>query len=757
MFWDRRQPRLLTLGVAAALFWSAPASAAEQPTKPIPAFPGAEGFGAYTPGGRGGRIIEVTNLNVEGPGSLQAACEAKGPRIVVFRVSGVIDRGIGITQPYVTIAGQTAPGDGICIRNGGIGVYTHDVVVRYLRARPGDHPFGPGGENRDCIALSGEGDRVHDVIIDHCSGSWGTDENFQLWGSQRNVTIQWCISSESLMDSVHPKGPHGTGMILGVSDFTVSVHHCLLAHHGSRLPFINSKRSKQYSVVDYRNNVMYDHGPWTCSSLNGAVWLNYVGNVIKPGLESRGKVQGIKMSNKKPATRIHVADNIWAAKPERMKDVWNIVAAGADAEVASYRSPHPLPAPPVTTQPAAQTLETVLAHVGCTRPVRDVVDARIVAEVRAGTGCFVDSQEDVGGWPRYASQEPPADSDHDGMPDEWEKRHAFDASDPSDGPKDRDRDGYTNVEEYLNLTDPEKPDTGAPAPHPAVTVQAGNDALRGDAARKAGEERLAKLQQPAWSDDTAEPFVQKVRASGQEVTEYLGIQFVRVPKGEFDVGQRHVKLTTDYELSACEITQAQWVTVMGTRPWAGQIAGRDDSALPAYYVNYADCQELIRRLNACGDRRYRLPTYCEWTHAAKADTDSLWGFGNDRQRVPEHAWCSLKYRNEKGEFVRRYPEAPQAVGQLKPNPYGLYDMSGNVREWVHDWAGYWYFTTHYESKGLIDPLGPAGPEHPGWDETRRVCGGHFRYREWYILRFPAARHKPHYRGFVGFRLHRALP
>jgi len=757
MLWRRHHPRRLAVGGVAALLWFAPAPAAEQPAKRIAAFPGAEGFGAYTPGGRGGRIIEVTNLNPEGPGSLQAACRAKGPRIVVFRVSGVIDRGIGITEPYVTIAGQTAPGDGICIRNGGLGVYTHDVVVRYLRARPGDHPFGPGPENRDCIALSGEGDRVHDVIIDHCSASWGTDENIQLWGSQRNVTIQWCISSESLMDSLHPKGPHGTGMILCVSDFTVSIHHCLLAHHGSRLPFINSKRSKQYSVVDYRNNVMYDHGPWTCSSLNGAVWLNYVGNVIKPGLESRGKVRGITLSNRKPATRIYVADNIWAAKPERMKDAWKIIASGAEAEVASYRSQQPLPAPPVMTQPAAQTVETVLAHVGCTQPVRDVVDARIVAEARAGAGCFVDSQEDVGGWPRYASKEPPTDSDHDGMPDAWEKLHSFDTGDPSDGPKDRDGDGYTNVEEYLNLTDPGRPDTGAPVPHPAVTAQAGNSALRGDAARKAGEERLVKLQEPAWSDDTAEPFVQKVRASGQEVADHLGLRFVRVPKGELDVGQRHVKLTKDYELSACEVTQAQWVTVMGTRPWAGQFAGRDAPALPAYYVNYADCQEFVRRLNACGDRRYRLPTYCEWTHAAKGGTNSLWGFGNDPRRVPEHAWCTLKYRDQDGKLVRRRADAPQTVGQLKPNPYGLYDMSGNVREWVHDWFHYWYFTTHYESKDLIDPLGPDRPEQPGWDETRRVCGGHFRYREWYILRFPAARHKPHYRGFVGFRLHRALP
>ncbi len=732
-----------------------------------PAFPGAEGFGAYTAGGRGGRVIEVTNLNVEGPGSLQAACKAKGPRIVVFRVSGIIERGVGITEPYITIAGQTAPGDGICIRNGGIGVYTHDVVVRYLRARPGDHPFGPGGENRDCIALSGDGKKVHNVIIDHCSGSWGIDENIQLWGSHRNVTIQWCISSESLADSLHPKGPHGMGMILGCGDLTVSVHHCLLAHHGGRLPFINSKYSKRHSVVDYRNNVMYNHGPWSCSTANGAVLWNYVGNVIKPGVGSRGTAQGISLSNHKPATRIYVRDNIWAAKPERTKDPWNIVRAGSRPELAAARSSEPLPTPPVATQAASETLETVLAHVGCTRPVRDVVDARVVSEVRAGTGRFIDSQEDVGGWPLYASKEPPPDSDHDGMPDQWEEKHAFNPNDASDGPKDRDGDGYTNVEEYLNLTSPDiadtdkadtdKADTGTRFPQAPVLEQPGNDALRGAAARKAGKQRLAKLKEPGWSNETAKPFVRKARASGQEVADYLGIQFVRVPKGQFDVGPRHVKLTKDYELSACEVTQSQWVAVMGTRPWKGQIAGHDDPALPAYYVNYADCQEFIRRLNSCGTRVYRLPTYCEWMYAAKGGTDSRWGFGNERQRVPEHAWCLADFRNARGELVRQRPKFPQAVGKLKPNAYGLLDMSGNVREWVHDWAGFWYFTTHYTDDDLIDPLGPDGPEHPGWDETRRVCGGHFRYAQWYILRFPASRHKPHYRGLVGFRLHRELP
>ena len=174
--------------------------AATRAAAPLPAFPGAEGFGAHTPGGRGGRIIEVTNLSSDGPGSLREACAAKGPRIVVFRVGGIIEGSVSVREPFITIAGQTAPGDGICIRNGVFHVGTHDVIVRHLRVRPGDHPFGPCASDRDCISVSGPGDRVHDVIIDHCSVSWGIDENMGTWGRPRNVTFQWCITSESLLD-----------------------------------------------------------------------------------------------------------------------------------------------------------------------------------------------------------------------------------------------------------------------------------------------------------------------------------------------------------------------------------------------------------------------------------------------------------------------------------------------------------------------------------------------------------------------------
>ena len=287
-------------------------------------------------------------------------------------------------------------------------------------------------------------------------------------------------------------------------------------------------------------------------------------------------------------------------------------------------------------------------------------------------------------------------------------------------------------------------------------MQAGNDRIRGEAARAIGADRLARLKKPAWSDNTRELFIREVKESGKEVADYLGIKFAKIPKGKIRIGRCNVTLTRDFELSACEITQAQWEAVIGTRPWSGQPWGKDGPELPAYYVNYADCQELISRLNACGGRKYRLPTLAEWKHAAAGGTDSLWGFGEKRVRVPEYAYCSVKYQEKGGQWVMKAPPSPQAVGKLKPNPWGLYDMAGNVSEWCHEWYDYWYYR---EGGDKIDTMGPKTSDYSGrypeyaW---RVVCGAHFGHRRGDVLERAAARHCPHYRGFIGFRLHRRL-
>ena len=726
----------------------------------IPAFPGAEGFGAYAKGGRGGRVIEVTNLNTGGPGSLHAACLAKGPRIVVFRVSGVINRAPWIREPFITIAGQTAPGDGICLRNSPLIVVTHDVVIRHLRSRAGDNPIGRNAECRESIGISGK--RARDVIVDHCSFSWSPDVNVITWGAHRNVTIQWCLATESLLDSIHQKGPHGKGMLLGSQDNALSVHHCLLAHNNGRNPLIGdtgNAKLKGPSVFDFRNNVIYNHGraQHSCSNARGRVWINYVANFTKMRANAnRNDPCGVRVYNDKGQAKVYAKDNIWPGMPQGepgQVDNWLLVGRvlGPRHKPApeALRARRPIPVPAVATQPAAQAYESVLKYAGCTRPVRDVVDARVIAEVRAGTGHIIDSQEDVGGYPTYASATPPADTDHDAMPDAWEKKYGFDVKDPADGPKDLDGDGYTNVEEFLNETDPAKPDTGAPVPQPPVLVQAGNDRIRGQAARKLGEQRLARLKTVNATRESYQQLLRKVRESGKEVADLLGIKFVKIPAGELTVGKVKARLTRPYELSACEITQKQWETVMGTRPWTGLAAAGDNPKFPVTYVNYLDCQEFVARLNALGSRKYRLPTYCEWRHAASGGTDSLFGFGADKKRIPEYAWCCVRFYDEKNRMVgKRFPELPTAVGSLKPNPWGLYDMAGNASEWGHDWYGYW---TYRRGAVRTDPMGPKT------GKLRITCGAHFRCVTAQFFRYPASMHRPHYRGFeMGFRLQRSL-
>ncbi len=586
----------------------------------LPAFPGAEGFGSDTPGGRGGRVIEVTNLNADGPGSFREAANAEGPRIIVFRVGGTIPiyGGLSIREPFVTIAGQTAPGDGICLRGGSLVVSTHDVVIRHLRVRVGDGPEGGNPENRDCIDVSGDGERVYNVVIDHCSFSWGLDENVATWYGPRDVTIQWCITSESLLDSLHPKGPHGMGMILGSRDNTITIHHCLFAHNNDRNALIGDTGGNEGpSIFDFRNNVIYDHGPWSCTNVRGTTHINYVGNYIKLGPEGlQDSPRGVRFDTSLEQL-FFVRDNIWTGRSEGDVDPRLVLGSVLGPERTPppdhFVSAKPIAAPPVTTESAADAYESVLQYVGATFPRRDVVDARIVQEVRTGTGRIIDTQQDVGGWPEYRSAEPEADGDHDGMPDMWEQWHGFATNDPSDGPKDLDGDGYTNVEECLNDTDPRKKTPVEPLPQGPPKAQEGNEHLEFGRARVVAE--------PTAFDSAArQELVRKVRASGKEVAEHLGIGFARVEPGEYMRGQIKVTLTKPYEIATHEVTQAQWTAVMGTEPWLEQEYAQDGPQNAATYVSWDDCQEFVARLNACGPREYRLPTEAQSEYAS----GSMW-------------------------------------------------------------------------------------------------------------------------------------
>lgn len=249
----------------------------------VPAFPGAEGFGAKATGGRGGRVIAVTNLDDSGPGSLRAALDEKGPRMVIFRVSGniALKSSLRLRNGDITIAGQTAPGDGICLQNYSLDLSgANNVIVRYLRIRPGD----TSGKELDALGgRSGE-----NIIIDHCSASWSIDECVSIYSGARNVTVQWCLISESLYQSLHGKGHHGFGGIWGGQD--ASWHHNLLAHHSSRNPRVVGK-SIGDQFLDLRNNVIYNWGYNSCYGGDGDVRVNLINNVYKPGPATREDVR----------------------------------------------------------------------------------------------------------------------------------------------------------------------------------------------------------------------------------------------------------------------------------------------------------------------------------------------------------------------------------------------------------------------------------------------------------------------------------
>jgi pectate lyase len=439
----KRFSLLCTLCLAAHGFAITPKEIAKPDGKAFPAFPGAQGYGSLTPGGRGGQVIAVTNLSASGRGSLQAACSAKGPRIVVFKVAGTIDGSVRIKGDFITVAGQTAPGDGITIK-GDLGIDANDVVIRYIRVRT-----DKGG---DAIGCRGR----KNIIVDHVSASWSTDEVMSIYHC-RNVTIQWCMITEAC------SGSHKFGGIWGSNYSTY--HHNLFAHNISR----NPRFASGAGFNDFRNNVIYN---WQYQSIYGGEAHqpgksqfdffkgNLIANYYKSGPGTR---KGIRSRVLDPSTRNGEADagqwwvsgNFVVGFPEVTADNWK----GVYKQDQYFRLREPWPAMPINQQTAEAAYISVLEHVGCSVPARDPVDARIIEEVRNGTSSkgkngFVSNQREAGGWPKLKGGTAPTDSDKDGMPDEWEKKHGLNPSDAADSAKDKDRDGYTNVEEYLNGTDP---------------------------------------------------------------------------------------------------------------------------------------------------------------------------------------------------------------------------------------------------------------------------------------------------------------
>lgn len=437
----------------------------------VRAFPTAEGFGANARGGRGGRVMEVTQLGDSGLGSLRAAMEATGPRIVVFRVSGTIqlNSAIRVSTPYLTVAGQTSPG-GVQIRGhgqleGDWGVWfvngAHDIIVRHLRVRMGGNLKHDAGNNLLCYGTGEPG--VHDVIFDHCSVSWGSDTQLDWYGSFLDrATFQWNLIGECYM------GQHIGG---NRAPKNITLHHNLYANLGSRTPLI-----QHADIFDFRNNVIYNWGGNNASvfgqfALNSSAFGNVVANLWLAGPESGypylnvGNGGPVRVDGSKAeagGTKLFLSGNWgprcptghtndWIGHGVNTWDYYELKGDGSTHLVKKeqYDAGKPFLTPPVTFDAMPELLEKVLATVGASKPFRDAVDQRIIQSVRDRTGTSRGSM--TGPWPDLESgaPPPPPDSDHDGMPDVWESANSLNPKDPADGTAVA-ANGYTNVENYLN-------------------------------------------------------------------------------------------------------------------------------------------------------------------------------------------------------------------------------------------------------------------------------------------------------------------
>ena len=529
----------------------------------LPAFPGAEGFGANSIGGRGGTVIKVTNLNDYGPGSLREAVEAPprgyanntpqwetlaeyearvaagntrprhyphgvwkneleadyikrledtGHRIVVFEVSGIINlqADLNITYAYMTIAGQTSPG-GILVTGHQTTIKSHDIIMRYMRFRVGtqkvkydrdsngdiiyydqaQYDFPPTGttgngckgnittkelgfpcaiaggantEEMDSLDIWGKRwsgfDGAYNIILDHISASWGVDETLTISGGVRNTTLQWSIISEGLRNAGHPEPDHSKGLLVSgkyTYDTSISVHHNYIAHNHDRSPLIyKPEDANQEMIVDVVNNVSYNWYAGLSPMVEGTPKVNWVQNYAKRGPDSGNSGDwsyelAHYNSGQTPAALLYVTGNIGASRQTQDAQQWTVGHYyWPELEDTVWRTDTPWPVPPVTTTEMSYdyALE-ILKDVGATKPFRDDVDARVVADFAAGTGRIIDNIKYPDDFPTYPNLPPPKDSDNDGMADSWEVANGMNPQ-VNDSALDKDHNGYTNIEEYLH-------------------------------------------------------------------------------------------------------------------------------------------------------------------------------------------------------------------------------------------------------------------------------------------------------------------
>lgn len=426
----------------------------------LPAFPGAEGWGSTTIGGRGGTVIKVTNTNDSGAGSLRAALTASEPRVVIFTAGGTINlsSAITITNPYLTVAGQTAPGGGIQITGSSIEFRTHDVIVRGVRFR----------QQADVnVKINGDSSNsthpTYNIVFDHCTFNFGLSGTKQiaLWFNPYNVTFSWNIISYSLGTTANSKGLliGGWDTCGGISASHVTTHHNLFAHNADRNPLI--KQETDYTEII--NNIVYDwfwYGTWTMAPTY-MVGNHYIaGPRTDPSVRPIQVVNGGECLTLQP-NAVYVAHNIGPGRATDTGEEWNIVQGG----VSIYkRTTPPFPLSGVTEDVVNNVKTRVLAGAGATVPSRDSLDTRVINDITNGTGSTISSISDVGGLPSLASGAPPADIDGDGIPDTWETAHGL-------NPNNADANiyassGYTWIEEYINSFFA----VSGPSPSPAILI-----------------------------------------------------------------------------------------------------------------------------------------------------------------------------------------------------------------------------------------------------------------------------------------------
>ncbi|MDM8553369.1 SUMF1/EgtB/PvdO family nonheme iron enzyme [Desulfococcaceae bacterium HSG7] len=736
--------------------------------KPLPIIPGTGGFGMETPAGSGRhldvpktRVIKVTNLNNSGPGSFREALTAKGPRVAVFEVSGYIelDSTIGIKNPYLTVAGQTAPWPGIVLRGGyKIVIRTHDVLLRHIGIRPGGQIKGSYIPHRGAMSVGGE-----NVVIDHCSMGWSQQAAVNVNG--RNVTLRLNIFSEGLYHAGHNEANHSMGIGIGLGHQKkrgkregIAVIGNLFAHNDGRNPQVSEN-----STAALLNNVMYNYAGQGIKMMKDPLIASIAGNVFIRGVDTvdvprrpwRGKAAWIYLSH--PESRVFLSrDNLIEGKMydnpwEHINARYVMFLPHSKPEPRAIVWESPVRIPGYEVKRASETEEWMLANVGPHPAQRGPIDARIVYETRMRTGRGRDDVADAGGWPKL----------------EENRRELTIPENPN---ADDDNDGYTNLEEWLHAF--------ADEVEGRKGLIAGTDPTLGkrEAVRcevKPDTEKITakikmirKLPKADWTFNATEAKRRQKKAAEQaglsvtrriDLGDGVAIELVFIPPGEFMIGSkyppavtkwrgpgrifgktggggsvplygreypaRRVRISKPFYMGKYEVTREVWGTVMGNKT-------KGDARLPALAFTARKKTDrpggdafFIRKLNeTVGKReglRFRLPTEVEWEYACRAGTDTPFWFGetittdlaNYDGRFP---WDGKKGVN-RGELME--------VGSFAPNPWGLYDTVGNATELVNCLYGPYPET----DERVVDArIWTNQRKKRAWGSIRTIRGGSYR-------------------------------